>query len=104
MNLRQLEHLMALAEEGSFSRAAERMHLTQSALSRSLQGLEDELGARLVDRTGRRSTLTPLGEAVLARARRIVLEAARSSAAPSCCARARRAPSAWGSAPAPAHC
>ena len=75
MNLRQLEHLMALAEEGSFSRAAERMHLTQSALSRSLQGLEDELGARLVDRTGRRSTLTPLGEAVLARARRIVLEA-----------------------------
>ena len=48
MNLRQLEHLMALAEEGSFSRAAERMHLTQSALSRSLQGLEDELGARMV--------------------------------------------------------
>ena len=76
MNLRQLEHLMALAEEGSFSRAAERMHLTQSALSRSLQGLEDELGARLIDRSGRRSTLTPLGEAVLARAQRIVLEAA----------------------------
>ncbi len=76
MNLRQLAHLTALAEQGSFSRAAERLHLTQSALSRSLQGLEDELGARLIDRAGKRSTLTPLGEAVLARARRITLEAA----------------------------
>ena len=76
MNLRQLAHLTALAEQGSFSRAAERLHLTQSALSRSLQTLEDELGARLIDRAGKRSTLTPLGEAVLARARRITLEAA----------------------------
>ena len=76
MNLRQLAHLTALAEQGSFSRAAECLHLTQSALSRSLQTLEDELGARLIDRAGKRSTLTPLGEAVLARARRITLEAA----------------------------
>ena len=76
MNLRQLAHLTALAEHGSFSRAAERLHLTQSALSRSLQSLEEELGARLIDRAGKRSTLTPLGEAVLARARRITLEAA----------------------------
>ena len=76
MNLRQLAHLTALAEQGSFSRAAECLHLTQSALSRSLQTLEDELGARLIDRAGKRSTLTPLGEAVLARARRLTLEAA----------------------------
>ena len=76
MNLRQLAHLTALAEQGSFSRAAECLHLTQSALSRSLQTLEDELGARLIDRAGKRSTLTPLGEAVLVRARRITLEAA----------------------------
>ena len=76
MKLRQLAHLTALAEQGSFSRAAECLHLTQSALSRSLQTLEDELGARLIDRAGKRSTLTPLGEAVLARARRITLEAA----------------------------
>jgi hypothetical protein len=59
VNLRQLAHLTALAEEGSFSRAAERLHLTQSALSRSVQTLEDELGARLIDRAGKRSTLTP---------------------------------------------
>lgn len=76
MNLRQLEHLVALAESGSFTQAAERVHLTQSALSRSVQALEDELGAPLLDRIGKRSELTPLGHAVLARARRIGLEAA----------------------------
>lgn len=76
MNLRQLDHLVALADTGSFTRAAARLHLTQSALSRSVQALEDELGAPLVDRIGKRSELTPLGQAVLARARRIGLEAA----------------------------
>ncbi len=76
MNLRQLEHLLALAETGSFSRAAEQLHLTQSALSRSIQSFEDELGARLVDRTGKRNELTPLGNTVAARARRIMFEAA----------------------------
>lgn len=76
MNLRHLEHLLALSETGSFSRAAERQHLTQSALSRSIQALEDELGARLVDRAGKHNELTPLGQAVAARARRMLLEAA----------------------------
>jgi DNA-binding transcriptional LysR family regulator len=52
------------------------MHLTQSALSRSIQSLEDELGGRLLDRIGKRNELTPLGLTVVARARRIVLEAA----------------------------
>jgi DNA-binding transcriptional LysR family regulator len=76
MNLRHLEHLLAVAETGSFSRAAERQHLTQSALSRSIQTLEDDLGARLIDRTGKRNELTPLGQAVTVRARRMVFEAA----------------------------
>lgn len=76
MNLRQLEHLLAVAETGSFSRAAEQLRLTQSALSRSIQVLEDDLGARLIDRTGKRNELTPLGEAVAARARRMVFDAA----------------------------
>lgn len=76
MNLRHLEHLLAVAETGSFSRAAEQQHLTQSALSRSIQSLEDDLGARLIDRTGKRNELTPLGQAVAARARRMVFEAA----------------------------
>ena len=76
MNLRHLQHWLALAETGSFSRAAEKLHITQSALSRSIQALEDELGGPLVDRIGKRNELTPLGQAVLARARRIVHEAA----------------------------
>lgn len=75
MNLRHLEHLLALAETGSFSRAAKAQHITQSALSRSIQTLEDDLGARLIDRAGKRNELTPLGQAVAARARRMVLDA-----------------------------
>ncbi len=72
MNLRHLEHWLALADTGSFSRAAEKLHITQSALSRSIQALEDELGGALVDRIGKRNELTPLGWTVLERARRIV--------------------------------
>ena len=72
MNVRQLEHLLAIAETGSFSRAAERSFMTQSAFSRSIQSLEEELGGRLVDRIGKRNALTPLGDAVLGRARHIV--------------------------------
>lgn len=76
MNLRHLEHWLALAETGSFSRAAEKLHITQSALSRSIQSLEDELGGPLVDRIGKKNELTPLGRSVLERARRVVHEAA----------------------------
>ena len=76
MNLRHLEHWLALAETGSFSRAAEKLFITQTALSRSIQALEDELGGSLVDRIGKRNELTPLGRSVLERARRIVHEAA----------------------------
>ncbi|MDQ1759222.1 LysR family transcriptional regulator [Achromobacter aegrifaciens] len=74
MNLKQLEHLLAVAEAGSFSRAAERLYLTQSALSRSIRLLEEDLGARLLDRMGKRTELTPLGLTVAGRARRILFE------------------------------
>lgn len=76
MNIKQLEHLLALAETGSFSRAAEKLFITQSALSRSIQGLEEELGGQLLDRIGKRNELTPLGRDVVARARHIVRDAA----------------------------
>lgn len=75
MHIRHLEHLLAIAETGSFSRAAERSFMTQSALSRSIRSLEDELGGRLVDRIGKRNELTALGQDVVARARDIVLAA-----------------------------
>lgn len=74
MNLQQLEHLLAVVETGSFSLAAEAVHLTQPALSRSIHALESELGGPLIDRVGRRKILTPLGEIVAARARRVKLE------------------------------
>jgi len=82
MNLRHLEHLLAVADTGSFSRAAGRLFITQSALSRSIQGLEEELGGPVLDRLGKRNTLTPLGLEVVERARPILrdLEALRDSA------------------------
>ena len=76
MNIKHLEHLLALADTGSFSRAAEKLFLTQSALSRSIQSLEIDLGAKVLDRIGKRNELTPLGQDVVARARHIVREAA----------------------------
>lgn len=75
MNLQQLRHLIALFETGSFSRAAEQTHLTQPALSRSIQLLEEELGVPLIDRVGKRNEFTAYGKVVLARARRVVFEA-----------------------------
>lgn len=75
MNLKQLQHLLTVAEARSFSRAALRLHITQPALSRSIRLLEDELGARLIDRMGRRNELTPLGETVAARARQLIFGA-----------------------------
>lgn len=75
MNIRHLEHFLAVADTGSFSRAAERLFLTQSALSRSVQALETEVDGLLLDRVGKRNELTPLGRQVAQRARRIVLEA-----------------------------
>jgi DNA-binding transcriptional LysR family regulator len=75
MNIRHLEHLLAIAETGSFSRAAERSFITQSALSRSIRALEETLGGPVLDRIGKRNELTALGHDVVERARRIVLDA-----------------------------
>lgn len=75
MNVKQLEHLLAVAETRSFSRAAGRLFITQSALSRSIQALEQDLGALLFDRIGKRIELTPLGSHVVARAARLVRDA-----------------------------
>jgi DNA-binding transcriptional LysR family regulator len=75
MTLVQLRHLIALAQGGSFSKAAQALFLTQPALSRSIRALEDELGAPLFDRVGRRIELTPFGRDTLERARHLVSDA-----------------------------
>lgn len=74
MTLVQLRHLIALADHGSFSQAAQAVFLSQPAFSRSIQALEDELGLRLADRIGRRVEFTAQGLDTVQRARQIVAD------------------------------
>ncbi|POX36764.1 LysR family transcriptional regulator [Streptomyces sp. Ru73] len=76
MELRHLEHFVAVSEEQHFTRAAERLHIAQSGLSASVRALERELGADLFTRTTRRVQLTAAGRAFLVEARRTLAGAA----------------------------
>lgn len=69
MELRQMEVVVAVAEEGGFSAAARRLHIVQSAVSGTVRGLEKELGVRLFDRTTHRVSLTSAGEVFVSGAR-----------------------------------
>ncbi|MGV0814804.1 LysR substrate-binding domain-containing protein [Mycolicibacterium boenickei] len=69
MELRQLEYFVAVAEEANFTRAAERVHVAQPAVSAQIRHLERELGQQLFDRSRRTVRLTAAGEAVLPHAR-----------------------------------
>ena len=71
MDLRQLETLLAVAEEGSFTAAADRLHTVQSNVSEHVRQLEAELGVQLLVRSRRGTVPTEFGVAVLERARRI---------------------------------
>jgi LysR family cyn operon transcriptional activator len=74
MELRHLRYFVALAEELSFTRAAQRMHVTQSTLSHQIRQLEDEIGQCLFDRLGKRVIITDAGEALLPSATRALRE------------------------------
>ena len=69
MELRQLATVVAVAEEGSFTRAANRLHVVQSAVSAGVRNLESELGTRLFDRSTHTVKLTDAGRALLPEAR-----------------------------------
>ncbi|MFE1286884.1 LysR family transcriptional regulator [Streptomyces sp. NPDC058751] len=69
MELRQLEYFVAVAEERNFTRAAERVHISQSGVSAQIRQLERELDAELFDRSARTVTLTVAGKAALEHAR-----------------------------------
>ena len=73
-DLRQLRYFVAVAEELHFSRAAERLHMSQSPLSRAVRDLERQLGLVLFVRTTRRVELTPAGRTLLGGARRALAE------------------------------
>ena len=76
LSLRALTHFSVLVEERNYSRTALRLHLTQSALSSSIQSLEAALGLTLVDRTSTGMALTQTGQMVMEYAHRILGEAA----------------------------
>ncbi|GGS57177.1 MULTISPECIES: LysR family transcriptional regulator [Streptomyces] len=74
MELRHLQHFVAVAEDQHFTRAAERLLVSQSGLSASIRALERELQTPLFVRTTRRVTLTPAGRALLGEAERILAQ------------------------------
>lgn len=69
MELRQLEYFVAVAEEANFTRAADRVHVSQPGISAQIKALENDLGAPLFDRAGRVARLTEVGVAALPYAR-----------------------------------
>jgi DNA-binding transcriptional LysR family regulator len=69
MEIRHLQHFIALAQEGSFTRAARKVNIVQSGLSNSIKELEEELGTRLVERTTRKVSITETGMLFLPHAR-----------------------------------
>jgi DNA-binding transcriptional LysR family regulator len=72
MNPRHLEFVVAVAEHGSFTRAAEALHVSQPSLSYAIAGLEDQLGTPLFHRMGRTVSLTSAGEAFVESARLVL--------------------------------
>jgi LysR family transcriptional activator of glutamate synthase operon len=74
VELRQLRAVEAVTRHRHFTRAAEELHVAQSALSHQIRRLEQELGTALFERTSRRVTPTEAGQAIAARARRILAE------------------------------
>lgn len=81
MDLRQLEILRAIAETGSFTRAGARLHVSQSAVSRQILLLEDELHERLFIRLGQRVQITPAGESLLQLSHRLFADIRETCAA-----------------------
>jgi LysR family hydrogen peroxide-inducible transcriptional activator len=74
MEVHQLKYFCAIAETGSFTRAAQKNHVAQPSLSQQIGKLEDELGAKLVERLGRSIRLTEYGRALLPRAQSVLRE------------------------------
>ena len=77
MTLNELRYLVAVAQERSFGRAAQRCFISQPALSVAIQKLEGELGAQLFERAKAEVTVTPLGERIVEQAQKVLEEAAR---------------------------
>lgn len=78
MDFRHLRYFVAVAEEGTFTRAARRLYIAQPALSKQIQDLEEEIGTRLLVRSARGAALTAPGAELLEHARAIIEREARA--------------------------
>ncbi len=72
MNTKQIEYFLAVAEELSFTRAAEKLYVSQTAVTQQIQALEDQMGVKLLNRTKKKVELTPAGQAFQAEGRQIL--------------------------------
>jgi DNA-binding transcriptional LysR family regulator len=79
MEIRQLKYFLAVAERMHFTQAAQTLHVSQPALSQQIRLLEEEIGVKLLERTNRRVTLTPAGNAFRIRAEAALREAAEGA-------------------------
>ena len=78
MELRHLRYFCAVADSGTFNKASQELHVSQSAISEQIADLEREIGGALLDRTQRRARLTPQGELFLAEARKTLIASERA--------------------------
>lgn len=78
-DLRQMRYFATVAKRGSFTRAAEELHVAQQAVSQQVRALEQQLGVTLLERSSRRVTLTPEGDVFLADCRRVLAGADRAA-------------------------
>src|SRR5262245_43087254 len=79
MNLKHLRTFITVWEQGTLTKAASILHITQPALSRQINALQEEFGFALFERTGRRLQLTTRGEKVLRECRRLLTQAGELS-------------------------
>ncbi len=80
MNIRDLKYLLAIADLGSFSRAAEKCHVSQPTLSGQIKKLEESLGVQLFERTNKQILLTAVGEQIIVSAMKVIAEVDRIDA------------------------